>query len=147
MEKLGLGPEVLCVDNPGLIYARMTGWGQKGDPAYVYAAGHDSNYISISGALDLFRRGEERPLPPGNFAGDYAGGGTMMAMGVLLAVIERSKSGKGQVIDVAMCDGANYVALPMFKWMQPGGIFPSRPDGHLDATTSPLHQAPYWSTT
>jgi alpha-methylacyl-CoA racemase len=147
MEKLGLGPDVLCADNPRLIFARMTGWGQKGDPAYVYSAGHDSNYISIGGALDLFRRGEERPLPPGNFAGDYAGGGTMLAMGVLLAVIERAKSGKGQVIDVAMTDGANYVALPMFKWMQPGGIFPSRPDGHLDATASPLHQAPYWSTT
>lgn len=75
----------------------MTGWGQRGDPEYVKSAGHDNNYIAISGVLDLFRRGDERPFPPVNFAGDYAGGGVMMALGVLLAIIERGKSGKGQV--------------------------------------------------
>ena len=63
MEKLGLGPDVLCADNPRLIFARMTGWGQSGDPDYVYSAGHDANYISLAGTLDLFRRGDERPLP------------------------------------------------------------------------------------
>jgi alpha-methylacyl-CoA racemase len=147
MEKLGLGPDVLCADNPRLIFARMTGWGQSGDPNYVHSAGHDANYISLAGTLDLFRRGDERPLPPGNFAGDYAGGGTMLAMGVLLAIIEREKSGNGQVIDVAMTDGANYVALPLFKWMQPGGIIPQREDGHLNANLSTLHQGPHWSNT
>ena len=118
-----------------------------GDPNYVTSAGHDSNYLSIAGTLDLFRRGEETPLPPANFAGDYAGGGVMLAMGVMLAWIEREKSGKGQVIDVAMTDGANYVALPLFKWMQPGGFLPTREDGHLDATLSTLNQGPHWSTT
>jgi alpha-methylacyl-CoA racemase len=147
MEKMGLGPDVLCADNPRLIFARMTGWGQSGDPDYVYAAGHDANYIAISGSLDLFRREDERPLPPGNFAGDYAGGGVMLAMGVLLSIIERGKSGKGQVIDVAMTEGANYVALPLIKWMQPGGILPTMPDGRLDASRSTLHQAPHWSNT
>ena len=149
MEKLGLGPDVVRSGNEQLIYARMTGWGQKGDPKYVYAAGHDSNYISISGALDLFRRGDERPLPPANFAGDYAGGGVMLAMGVLLAVIEKSKSGKGQVIDVAMTDGVNYVALPLFKWLQPDGIMPTMdtPDKRANAKAASLMQAPHWSNT
>jgi alpha-methylacyl-CoA racemase len=149
MEKLGLGPDVVRAGNDQLIYARMTGWGQKGDPKYVYAAGHDANYISISGALDLFRRGDERPLPPANFAGDYAGGGVMLAMGVLLAVIEKSKSGLGQVIDVAMTDGANYVALPLFKWLQPDGIMPTMdtPDKRANANAAVLMQGPHWSNT
>lgn len=149
MEKLGLGPDVVRAGNDQLIYARMTGWGQKGDPKYVYAAGHDANYISISGALDLFRRGDERPLPPANFAGDYAGGGVMLAMGVLLAVIEKSKSGLGQVIDVAMTDGANYVALPLFKWLQPDGIMPTMdtPDKRANANAASLMQGPHWSNT
>jgi len=148
MEKLGLGPDVLMRANPRLIYARMTGWGQTGDPDYVKMAGHDANYIALSGALDLFRRGEEAPMPPANFAGDYAGGGTMLAMGVLLALIERNRSGKGQVIDAAMVDGVNYVALPLFKWLQPHHPFlRTREDGHLDATRSALHQAPPWCGT
>jgi len=147
MEKLGLGPEVLCADNPRLIYARMTGWGQSGDPAYVNAAGHDSNYIALAGALDLFRRGDERPMPPANFAGDYAGGGMMLAMGVLLAIIERATSGKGQVIDVAMTDGANYVALPLYKWLQPGGLLRTTPSGRLDPTLSALHHGPPFCNT
>jgi alpha-methylacyl-CoA racemase len=147
MEKLGLGPDVLTAANPRLIYARMTGWGQGGDEKISKSAGHDANYISIAGTLDLFRRGDESPSPPANFAGDYAGGGMMLAMGVLLAVIERATSGRGQVIDVAMIDGANYVALPLFKWMQTGFV-PTRPDGsgHLDAPRSVLNQAPYWVT-
>eukprot|EP00939_MAST-03C_sp_MAST-3C-sp1_P002128 g2128.t1 len=148
MEKLGLGPDVLMKANPRLIYARMTGWGQTGDPDYVKMAGHDANYIALSGALDLFRRGEESPSPPANFAGDYAGGGTMLAMGVLLALLERVRSGKGQVVDAAMVDGANYVALPLFKWLQPHFPFLRvGEDGHLDTTKSALHQAPQWCGT
>lgn len=146
MERLGLGPDVLLKINPRLIYTRMTGWGQSGDPAYVNAAGHDANYLALSGTLSLFRRANDvAPSPPANFAGDYAGGATMLAMGVLLAHIERQKSGKGQVIDVAMVDGANYISLPLFKWLQMGTILREKDErGHVDSEMSALHQAPHW---
>lgn len=104
MESLKLGPDDALRLNPGLIYARLTGWGQNG--AYASMAGHDINYIALSGALSLFRRKGERPLPPCNLLGDFAGGGMLCAMGILLALIERSRSGKGQVVDAAMLDGA-----------------------------------------
>lgn len=143
-EKLGVGPEVLCAANPRLIYGRMTGWGQGGTE-FERMAGHDANYIALSGVLDFFRRGKEPPLPPANFAGDYAGGAMMLAMGVLLALVERSRSGKGQVIDAAMVDGANYVALPLFKWAQEGIIVPMQKDGHVDAELFFANQAPHWS--
>ena len=94
MEKLGLGPTELQKQNERIIFARMTGWGQMGSDQVYKTAGHDSNYLALSGALDLFRRREDKPLPPANFAGDYAGGGMMLAMGVLLAAMERMKSGK-----------------------------------------------------
>ena len=90
-EKMGVGPDVLCGLNKRLIYARITGFGQGGNK-FEKMAGHDANYIALSGALDLFKRGTERPLPPANFSGDYAGGGTMLAMGVLLALLVRSDS-------------------------------------------------------
>jgi alpha-methylacyl-CoA racemase len=146
MERLGLGPDVLTSMNPKLIYARMTGWGQSGDPDYVKAAGHDANYLALSGTLSLFRKANDlTPSPPANFAGDYAGGATMLAMGVLLAYIERQTSGKGQVIDVAMVDGANYISLPVFKWLQMGTILREKDErGHLDSELSALHQAPHW---
>ena len=148
MEKLGLGPDVLQQQNERIIFARMTGWGNMGSEQVYKTAGHDSNYLALSGALDLFRRRDEKPLPPANFAGDYAGGGMMLAMGVLLAAMERTKSGKGQVIDVAMTEGANYCALPLYKWLQQG-VLPRKEGGnqHLDATNSFLHQGPPWSTT
>ena len=142
VEKLGIGPDVLCAANERLIYGRMTGFGQGGT-AFETMAGHDANYLSLAGTLDLFRRGDERPMPPANFAGDYAGGGVMLAMGVLLAVIERQSSGRGQVIDAAMVDGANYVALPLFKWMQ-SGFVPVAADGHVDAEKFVLGQAPHF---
>jgi alpha-methylacyl-CoA racemase len=104
MEALGLGSDQALALNPGLIYARLTGWGQKG--SYMNMAGHDINYIALSGALSLFRRKGERPLPPCNVLGDFAGGGMLCAMGILLALIERNRSGKGQVVDAAMVDGA-----------------------------------------
>ncbi|MFP3912064.1 MAG: CaiB/BaiF CoA transferase family protein [Desulfobacteraceae bacterium] len=104
MESLGLGPEDAFAVNPGLVYARLTGWGQKGP--YASMAGHDINYIALAGALSLFRRKGERPLPPCNLLGDFAGGGMLCAMGILLALIERGRSGKGQVVDAAMVDGA-----------------------------------------
>jgi alpha-methylacyl-CoA racemase len=104
MEALGLGPDEVMGTNPGLIYARLTGWGQNG--AYANMAGHDIDYIALSGALSLFRRKGERPLPPCNLLGDFAGGGMLCAFGILLAIVERTRSGKGQVVDAAMVDGA-----------------------------------------
>ncbi len=107
-EKLGLGPDEAMNLNPKLIYARLTGWGQKGP--YSGMAGHDINYIALSGALSLFRRKGEKPLPPCNLLGDFAGGGMLCAMGILLALIERNNSGKGQVVDAAMVDGATNIS-------------------------------------
>lgn len=103
MESLGLGPEQALALNPRLVYARLTGWGQKG--SYAPMAGHDINYIALSGALSLFRRKGERPLPPCNLLGDFAGGGMLCTLGILLALMERNRSGKGQVVDAAMVDG------------------------------------------
>ncbi|CAJ1361106.1 unnamed protein product [Effrenium voratum] len=143
VERLGIGPEELCRENPRLIYGRMTGFGQGGTE-FSNMAGHDSNYLALSGALDFFRRGDERPFPPANFAADYAGGGMMLAMGVLLALLERQQSGQGQVIDAAMVDGANYAALPLFKWAQ-SGFVPVGSDGHMIASDFILCQAPPWS--
>jgi len=108
MEKLDLGPDEALKLNPRLVYARLTGWGQEGP--YAGMAGHDINYIGLSGALSLFRRKGERPLPPCNLLGDFAGGGMLCAMGILLALIERNRSGKGQVVDAAMVDGAANLA-------------------------------------
>jgi len=104
MESLGLGPDQTMALNPRLIYARLTGWGQKG--SYAAMAGHDVNYIAVSGALSLFRRKGEPPLPPCNILGDFAGGGMLCAVGILLALVERTRSGKGQIVDSAMVDGA-----------------------------------------
>jgi alpha-methylacyl-CoA racemase len=104
MEALGLGSEKALSLNPKLVYARLTGWGQKGP--YSPMAGHDINYIAVSGALSLFKRKGDKPLPPCNLLGDFAGGGMLCAMGILLGLIERGKSGKGQVVDAAMVDGA-----------------------------------------
>ncbi len=104
MESLGLGPDRAFDLNPGLIYARLTGWGQNGP--FASMAGHDINYIALSGALSLFRRKSEKPLPPCNLLGDFAGGGMLCAMGILLALFERNRSGKGQIVDAAMEDGA-----------------------------------------
>lgn len=103
-EKLGIGPEVCLERNPKLIFARMTGWGQEGPLAN--AAGHDINYISLTGALFATGRKGERPVPALNLIGDMGGGGMLLVQGVLAALLETSNSGVGQVIDVAMVDGA-----------------------------------------
>ncbi len=104
MEKLGLGPDVCLKRNPRLVYGRMTGWGQEGPLAL--AAGHDINYISLSGALHTIGRKGERPIPPLNLVGDYGGGGMMLAFGIVCALYEAQRSGKGQVVDAAMIDGS-----------------------------------------
>jgi len=103
-EKLGIGPSACLARNPKLIFARMTGWGQEGPLAQ--RAGHDINYIAITGALYAMGRKDEKPVPPLNLVGDMGGGGMLLVNGVLAALLETANSGKGQVIDVAMVDGA-----------------------------------------
>lgn len=104
MEKLGLGPDVCLERNPRLVYGRMTGWGQHGPLALK--AGHDINYISLTGALDAIGNAEGGPVPPLNLVGDYGGGAMFLAFGVLCAHLEARDSGKGQVVDAAMVDGS-----------------------------------------
>ena len=117
-EKLGIGPDVCLERNPKLVFARMTGWGQEGPLAK--AAGHDINYISITGALFATGRGDQRPVPPLNIVGDMGGGGMLLVSGVLAALLETSNSGKGQVIDAAMVDGAAQL-MWMFHGFQAAG--------------------------
>ena len=104
MERLGLGPEVLLADNPRLVYGRMTGWGQDGPMAPL--AGHDINYIALSGALHTYGEAGGKPQFPVNAVGDFGGGGMMMAFGIMAAVFSARTTGKGQVVDCAMVDGA-----------------------------------------
>jgi alpha-methylacyl-CoA racemase len=104
MERLGLGPDSCWRRNPRLVYGRATGWGQTGPLAAM--AGHDINYLAISGVLHGIGHRGERPVPPLNLVGDYGGGGMVLAVGILAALLETSRSGKGQVVDAAMVDGA-----------------------------------------
>ena len=104
MEKLGLGPDICLERNPKLIYGRMTGFGQEGPLAK--AAGHDINYISMSGALHSIGRKGEKPVPPLNLVGDFGGGGMLLAFGMVCALFEARQSGRGQVVDAAMIDGS-----------------------------------------
>lgn len=107
MERLGLGPDVLLADNPKLVFGRMTGWGQTGPLAQ--AAGHDINYISITGNLHGYGRPDGKPTPPTNAIGDFAGGGMMLAFGMVAALWNAHRTGRGQVIDCAMTDGASVI--------------------------------------
>jgi len=104
MERLGLAPEVCLARQPRLVYGRMTGWGQHGPLAH--AAGHDINYIALAGALHAIGREGQAPVPPLNYVGDYGGGAMLLAFGVLAALFEAQRSGRGQVVDAAMTDGA-----------------------------------------
>jgi len=115
MERLGLGPDEMLAANPGLVYARMTGWGQEGPLAL--AAGHDLNYIAITGALDAIGTKGELPIPPQNLVGDFGGGSMYCAMGILAALYERQRSGRGQVVDAAIVDGVT--SLMSFFFGQP----------------------------
>ncbi len=105
MERLGLGPDVCLGRNPRLVYGRMTGWGQDGPLAK--AAGHDLNYIALTGALHAIGRPDSPPPPPLNLVGDFGGGGLLLAYGIVCALLERVRSGQGQVVDAAMVDGAS----------------------------------------
>jgi alpha-methylacyl-CoA racemase len=102
-ERLGIGPDVCLKRNPRLVYGRMTGWGQDGPLAK--AAGHDQNYIALSGALHAIGRKGEKPVPPLNLVGDFGGGGMLLAFGMACGLVESGRSGKGQVVDAAMVDG------------------------------------------
>jgi len=119
-EKLGVGPEACLARNPKLVYGRMTGWGQYGPLAH--AAGHDINYIALSGALHALGRQGERPLPPLNLVGDFGGGGLMMAYGIVCALLEAARSGQGQVIDCSMVEGSAAL-MAMFSGLQSKGMF------------------------
>lgn len=114
MERLGLGPDVLLGDNPKLVYGRMTGWGQTGPLAS--AAGHDINYISISGALHSFGRAGDKPTPPINMVGDFGGGGMMLALGMVSALLHAKTGGTGQVVDCAMTDGSAALMAMIFDF-------------------------------
>lgn len=120
MERLGLGPDVAQAQNPKLVYGRMTGWGQQGPLAM--AAGHDINYIALTGALHAIGHKDGRPVPPLNLVGDFGGGSLYLAMGILAALYERQQSGQGQVIDAAMVDGAASL-MTMFFGMKGAGMW------------------------
>ena len=120
MERLGLGPDILLADNPNLVYGRMTGWGQTGPLAP--AAGHDINYIALSGALHTCGRAGAKPTPPVNYLGDFGGGGMMLAFGMLAALLAVRNGGEGQVIDCAMTDGS--ALLTAMTWgMRASGLW------------------------
>lgn len=104
VERLGLGPEVCLARNPRLVFGRMTGWGQQGPLAS--SAGHDIDYIALAGALEPVGRAGDRPVPPLNLVGDFGGGGMLLAFGMLAAILNAQRTGKGQVVDAAMVDGA-----------------------------------------
>ncbi len=131
-ERLGVGPADYHARNPRLVYARMTGWGQDGPLAP--RAGHDINYISLTGALHAIGRAGERPVPPLNLVGDFGGGSMLLVIGVLAALWEAERSGKGQVVDAAMVDGASLIAQMMWgllahgRWRDERGV--NLLDGH-----------------
>jgi alpha-methylacyl-CoA racemase len=124
-ERLGLGPDDCLARNPKLVYGRMTGWGQDGP--YAARAGHDINYIALSGTLSMIGRTGDPPVPPLNLVGDFGGGGMLLAVGMLGALLEREKSGQGQVVDAAMVDGAALLATMVYgfraggTWSEPRG--------------------------
>ena len=135
MERLGLGPETLRARNPGLIFGRMTGWGQEGPLAQ--AAGHDINYIALTGALAAITDGE-RPIPPLNLVGDFGGGSLYLALGIVAALVERQRTGLGQIVDAAIVDGTASL-MTMFGGLAATGAL------SLDPHRNPLGgQAPYY---
>lgn len=137
MERLGLGPEVILEQNPKLIYARLTGFGQSGP--YSKSAGHDINFIAVSGLLSKFGRKGEKPYAPLNVVADFAGGGVMCAMGIILALYERMRSGKGQVIDASMVEGAAYCCSWLWKTQNVGMWSQQRGENLLD-TGAPFYE-------
>ena len=137
MERLGFGPEPCLQLNPRLVYGRMTGWGQDGPLAQ--AAGHDINYIALTGALHSIGRPEGRPSVPLNLVGDFGGGGLYLAFGIVCALLEARSSGRGQVIDAAMIDGAASLMTYVFASLASGGWSDKRGENQLDGETAPWY--------
>ena len=135
-ERLGVGPEVCLARNPRLIYARITGWGQDGP--YAQVPGHDINYVALAGALDPLRRGDGPPAPPLNLLGDYGGGGMLLAIGILSALFERSRSGAGQVVDTAMIDGVALLTT-LFHGLRAEGLWSDVPGRNILDLGSPFY--------
>ncbi len=130
MERLGLGPDVLIADNPNLVYGRMTGWGQHGPIAH--AAGHDINYIALSGALHTIGRKGQPPAPPINYVGDFGGGAMMLAFGMVSALLHVRMGGVGQVIDAAMTDGSALLMGMSRAFFAAGEMTDNRGENMLD---------------
>ncbi len=130
MEKLGLGPDVCLQRNPKLVFGRMTGWGQEGPLAQ--SAGHDINYIAVTGALAAIGRREGGPVPPLNLVGDYGGGSLYLVMGMLAALLEAKSSGRGQVVDAAITDGVISLMAATQAYMAGGTWSIQREDNWLD---------------
>jgi alpha-methylacyl-CoA racemase len=131
-EKLGIGPEVCLARNPTLVYGRMTGWGQTGPLAK--SAGHDLNYIAISGALHAMGPKDRPPAPPLNLVGDYGGGGMLLALGVVAALFEAQRSGRGQVVDAAMTDGSALLMAMLYGLQAKGLWSDERESNFLDGS-------------
>ncbi len=129
-ERLGIGPDTALAANPRLVYGRMTGWGQDGP--YAEAAGHDINYIALSGLLHAIGRAGEAPVPPLNLVGDFGGGGMLLALGVVAALLEARSSGEGQVVDASMVDGAALLGTMVFGFLGTGGWNDERGTNLLD---------------
>jgi len=130
MERLGVGPDEALKRNPRLVYGRMTGWGQDGPLAP--RAGHDINYIALAGVLHAFGRKGEAPVPPLNLIGDFGGGGMLLGFGVACALIEAARSGRGQVVDAAMVEGAALLATMFAGFLKAGSWSEARGDNILD---------------
>jgi alpha-methylacyl-CoA racemase len=131
MERMGLGPEKLLARSPKLVYGRMTGWGQQGPLAR--RAGHDIDYIALAGALHAIGRAQDAPVPPLNLVGDFGGGGMLLAFGVACALFEAQRSGKGQVVDAAMIDGASLLTTMMWGMQAAGHWSDERGSNVLDS--------------
>lgn len=130
MERNGLGPEVCLERNPRLIYGRMTGWGQEGPLAQT--AGHDINYLALSGALSAIGRADGGPVPPLNLVGDYGGGSMFLLLGLLAALVERQQSGRGQVVDAAITDGVAALMANQYGFAALGLVDAQRQNNILD---------------
>lgn len=131
MERLGLGPDACLARNPRLVYGRVTGWGQDGPLAQ--SAGHDINYLALTGALEAIGRQGQPPTPPLALLGDFAGGGLYLALGILAALIERARSGLGQVVDAAMVDGVASLSTAFFGLAAAGVWQPERGMNLIDS--------------
>jgi alpha-methylacyl-CoA racemase len=137
MERLGFGPDEMLARNPRLVYGRMTGWGQEGPLAKT--AGHDINYIAITGALAAITGDERRPIPPLNLVGDFGGGSMFLVTGILAALYERERSGKGQVVDAAIVDGVASL-MTMFAGLAAGGYITLDPERNMLGGSAPFYR-------